>query len=552
MNQSKGLWEELKQSLKKYPEENQRIYPVHPQEYAHSLTQQIARDISLALEKLAMDNRFEEMTTIANAIRSDLYSKVGFEHLTNCLDTPIHFIHYRFDDEHIPYFPNTYLTHPSFISNEKTSGEEQNLFKALKFELLTADTVEIMVSFIRWSGLQLLWRSFLDLARRNTPVRILTTNYLHVTEPKALRKLLNLSNVSLRMFVTEQESFHTKAYLFGRNSGLDTFIIGSSNISHSALKTGHEWNVKLPRVSHNAVFSSARAQFENLWNDNKSVEVTDELIQYYELDYQQSKNQQAKSKVKQIASVQRYFINSLLTAEDKSTYISDGTNKLEPNEMQRPALAALEQTRENGYTKGVIVAATGTGKTYLSAFDAQSFGAKPVLFLAHRDELLESAKGTFIEVFGNANLCGKLTGFERQFDRPFLFSTVQMMYREDVLSRFQPDHFDYIVVDEFHHAQANTYRQVLDHFQPKFLLGLTATPERMDGRDVLELCEHNLVYEIRLRDALSEGLLAPFHYFGLSDPTVNYDEIEQRSGRFVEQDLFEPYVLTNVWITSSK
>ncbi|MFO2551265.1 DUF3427 domain-containing protein, partial [Alicyclobacillus cycloheptanicus] len=179
----------------------------------------------------------------------------------------------------------------------------------------------------------------------------------------------------------------------------------------------------------------------------------------------------------------------------------------------------------------------GLARHTLAAFDAKQYGAKSVLFLAHRDELLEGAKQTFVDVFGNAALCGKLTGNEKDWNKPYLFSTVQTMHRPDVLSRFHPNRFEYIVIDEFHHAQAETYRKVIEYFEPRFLLGLTATPERMDGRDVLELCENNVVYEIRLRDALSNDLLAPFHYFGLADDTVDYSEVETRNGQFDVSDL---------------
>lgn len=543
MTQSRGLWEELREKLKSYPEANQRIYPVPPQQYAHALTQQIAREIGATLEELATSHRYDEMLDISQQIRSTLYDKVAVP-TGNGLDTPLHYVHYRFDGEHIPYYPGMYLTHPAFISNHSIGNNEQNLFKSLKFELLTADRVDFMVSFVRWSGLQLLWRSFVDLERRNIPIRILTTNYLNITEPKAMRKLLSLRNVDLRMYVTDRESFHTKAYLFERQSGFHTVIIGSSNLSYSALRAGHEWNVKLPSATHISVYASAARHFEELWQDANSVPVNEEIITLYEKSYTQTRSQD-KNRRKSVTGAGSHsdLFSAVMASDIKRPYsflsetVVETRDTIQPNEMQRPALLALEQTRLNGDTKGVIVAATGTGKTYLSAFDAKAFGARSVLFLAHRDELLEHAKQTFSEVFDNALLCGKLTGNERQWDKPFLFSTVQMMYKEDVLARFARNQFDYIVVDEFHHAQADTYRSVIDYFQPKFLLGLTATPERMDGRDVLELCDHNLVYEIRLRDALAEGLLAPFHYFGLSDPTVNYEEIDVRGGQFDEQAL---------------
>jgi superfamily II DNA or RNA helicase len=534
-----GLWEELKEKFKNYPDQNQRTYPIHPRQYAQALTQQIARELGDTLQQLLDSQRFDDIVELSQQVRSFLREKVVSTGVDIELESPLHYIHYRYDAEPIPLFPGMYLTHPAFISNRAVGPEDYNLFKTLKFELLTADSVNFMVSFVKWSGLQLLWRSFLELERRQTPVRILTTNYLHITEPKALRKLTSLNNVKLKMFVAERESFHTKAYLFERNSGLNTVIIGSSNLSNSALRSGHEWNVKLPSASHISVYSSAGNQFEELWTNSHSQPVTDELLAIYEEKYHQERQYTRTADPSPLRSLVFREENCDEVAELELAYSAQSSAEanISPNEMQKSALAALKRTRMDGNTKGVVVAATGTGKTFLSAFDAQAFQAKSLLFLAHRDELLEGAKDTFVNVFGDVDMCGKFTGTERQWEKPFLFSTVQTMHREENLRLFQRDRFDYIVVDEFHHAQAETYRTVLDYFQPKFLLGLTATPERMDGREVLELCDYNLVYEIRLRDALAGGLLAPFHYFGLADPTVDYDDIEQRGGQFDEHAL---------------
>ena len=208
--------------------------------------------------------------------------------------------------------------------------------------------------------------------------------------------------------------------------------------------------------------------------------------------------------------------------------------------MQQQALDNLTKVRNNGEERAVAIAATGTGKTYLAAFDAYQFKPKRVLFLAHRDELLVGAIETFSKVFEDENLCGKLTGKTKEIEKPFLFSTVQTLSRDNNLNSFDPEDFDYIVVDEFHHAQASTYLKIIAYFTPQFLLGMTATPERMDGRDILKLCNYNIVCDVRLKDALAMGLLAPFHYFGVADETVDYDSIEkQRSGLFVEGKLVE-------------
>lgn len=388
-----------------------------------------------------------------------------------------------------------------------------------------------MVSFIRWSGLQLLIRAIDDFRKvaDGRKLRILTSTYMKITEPKALRRLLEIPNVETKVFDSGKVSFHTKAYLFARQSGLNTAIIGSSNLSYSALQTGYEWNVKLPDSEQYSIYSKAKKSFDLYWEDERALTLNEDYIIEYEKEYTNKKIM---------------LVNPYVAAEhvDMVEILKDTPQEesdiIVPNNMQQEALEALRQTRLNGHDKGVIIAATGTGKTYLSAFDAHQFGAGRLLFLAHRDEILEGAKKTFIDVFGHPEAFGKLTGYTKEVDKPFLFSTVQTMSRDGVLEHFPTDHFDYIVVDEFHHAEAATYRKVIEHFQPKFLLGLTATPERMDGQDVLALCDHNVVYEIRLRDALKEGLLAPFRYFGLSDPTINYEQVEmQRNGQFVEQEL---------------
>ncbi|GLV14031.1 DNA repair helicase [Alicyclobacillus hesperidum] len=512
MNRPRGIYEELQQANKQYPQLNQRSTVVPPNLYAQFLTQQITRDIGLKLQKLANEQRYDEMMKLTQGIESIIN-----ENQDSSFHKPLSTITYRYDDEYIPIYPDMYLAHPAFISNHATGTYAPNFFKFLKYELQTADQIYFMVSFIRWSGIQLLLRTIDERLRQGKPMNILTTDYMYITEPKALRRLLDYENVQIRLYHVSQESFHTKAYMFARESGLHSVIIGSSNLSHAALKTGHEWNLKLPHTPHFPVFTHVSKQFDEIWNMPQSTPVDIDVLQEYEHMYNQYNRVSSRS-VQQVA-------------EQKVSYEGKKT-LLQPNKMQCEALRALAQTRQNGFRKGVVIAATGTGKTYLAAFDVKQQGAKSVLFLAHREELLENATETFIDVIGDPTVCGKLTGNEKVWDKPYLFSTVQTMHRDDVLSRFHPNHFDYIIVDEFHHAQAETYRKIIYYFQPKFLLGLTATPERMDGRDVLELCENNVVYEIRLRDALSNDLLVPFHYFGLADRTVDYDKIATQNGQF--------------------
>ncbi|WP_244151157.1 DUF3427 domain-containing protein [Parageobacillus thermantarcticus] len=422
-----------------------------------------------------------------------------------------------------------FLSRLNLLHNDKHSMK--NFFKALKYEMLTADSVDFMVSFIRMSGLQLIIRPLLELEKRNIPVRIITSTYLGITEVKALQKLMEFSNVQVKIIDTQKESFHTKAYMFHRNSGLNTVIIGSSNLSHSALMNGHELNVKLPDTSFLPIYEQTKRIFDQIWNSEETVALDSEFVHYYSEFIEAKRN------------LENFRNKEMIAAETKRDY-QITHNNIKPNAMQEKALRNLQNTRKNGNNKGVIIAATGTGKTYLSAFDVKAFNPKKLLFIAHREELLDNAIKTFQQVIPKQEIFGKITGTVKEFDKPYLFSTIQSLHKDEILQRFKRDEFDYIIVDEFHHAEARTYRKVIDYFQPKFLLGLTATPERMDGRDVLALCDHNIVYEIRLREALEANLLAPFHYFGVSDHTVDYSKIPLKNG-FFEEDALVKALKTN-------
>jgi superfamily II DNA or RNA helicase/HKD family nuclease len=522
MDQQKGIFEELLHKNKPYPS-NQHTYNLLPQQYKDALVQQVLKDINKTFQYLSQTDQQEKILELTKNLRAILP-----EHEIYDFDMPLKAIHFSHDEMTLPMYPEFFLSTPLLITNSE--GEAFNLFKALKYELQTADQVHFMVSFIRWSGLQLLIRALEEFRRENNSrkLKVLTSTYLRITEPKALRRLLAIPNVETKVFDSGNVSFHTKAYLFERISGLNTAIIGSSNLTYSALKTGYEWNVKLPDGLHLSIYNKAQKAFEMYWNDPRAFPLHEEFIVEYEKEYSNKK----------IMLVNPYLAaHHADLVEQLADSPSDDSEK-QPNNMQHEALVALKQSRENGHNKGVIIAATGTGKTYLSAFDVRNFGAARILFLAHRDEILESAQKSYINVFKNPTSCGRLTGYIKEWDKPFLFSTVQTLSRDEILNRFPENHFDYIVVDEFHHAEAATYKKVIEHFKPKFLLGLTATPDRMDGRDVLALCDNNVVYEIRLREALKEGLLTPFRYFGLSDPTVDYAKVEmQNNGQFVETEL---------------
>ncbi|AMO58289.1 restriction endonuclease subunit R [Endozoicomonas montiporae] len=513
--------EELKAEQKAYPE-NQRVFKVPAGAYTSTLLQHINRQISDRLEYYSQKDQFEGIIQLTQSISSLV------EPECEGLSLPLRRVLFSKDNHvHLPLSDDFSLISPSLITNSKTA--KTNFFKNLKFELQTADQFNFMVSFIRKSGLQLLLNPLQSFLSRGKKGRILTSVYMNITQPEALRKLLDQSNIETRVYCTQHESFHTKAYLFQREySRNNSALIGSSNISKSALINGEEWNVKIPRSNTAEIYDQAYTRFEKLWNSENSIPLTESFIDEYEAFYEDNSKKEFTNG-KTFDFLKKSHLNSH----------SISKHTISPNAMQKEALENLVAIRKKGEQRAVAIAATGTGKTYLAAFDAYQFKASRVLFLAHRDELLESAIKTFSEVFQNDQLCGKLTGKTKEFDRPFLFSTIQTLSKDNNLSKFDLEAFDYIVVDEFHHAQASTYLKVINYFSPKFLFGMTATPERMDGRDVLKLCNYNIVCDIRLRDALSMDLLAPFHYFGVADETVDYDEIEQNNGLYVEKKLVE-------------
>nr|WP_163100592.1 DUF3427 domain-containing protein [Peribacillus alkalitolerans] len=516
-NNTNGFYEELLLESKNYPE-TKLIKKLSPKEYVEVLILHAAKKLSDKFRNLAEAENYEEIISLTKQLSHVLTDN------EEEFSLPLSMVTYN-NISPVPLSEDLYLSRLALLHNEKHTIK--NFFKTLNFEMRTADSVDFMVSFTRMSGLQLIIRTLKELEERNVPVRIITSTYMGITQAKALRKLKEFSNVKIRVINNQKESFHTKAYLFHRTSDLNTVIIGSSNLSHSALINGHELNVKIPDTSYLPIYEEAKKVFENTWNSPEAYEPTDDFILNYERFLEQKK---------QISQTP-----ASLVAESKLDY---STKTITPNEMQIDALQNLRNTRDLGNKKGVVIAATGTGKTYLAAFDVQAFAPKKLLYIAHREELLDNAIETFNTVLNKPELFGKITGNSKDFSNPYIFSTVQSLHKDGTLERFSPDEFDYMIIDEFHHAEAPTYKKILNYFTPNFLLGLTATPERMDGRNVLALCDHNIVYEIRLRDALEAKLLAPFHYFGVSDETVDYNLIPLRNG-LLDEDLLVKALNTN-------
>ena len=392
------------------------------------------------------------------------------------------------------------------------SGGEDALHAHLRPLIDRARAVDLSVSFLMTSGVRLILPHLRDLLDRGGQLRLLTGDYLGVTEPAALRLITDLEGErQLHVFQAAQIPFHPKAWMFTFAGDGGALIVGSSNLSRSALTDGIEWNLRHVDPVDPAPLLAARAAFEALLARSEVTELTPAWIDAYE--------------ERRIAPPPAITGAPVETPETAPI----------PHEVQAEALAALRATRAKGYGAGLVVLATGLGKTFLAAFDSAT--AARILFVAHREEILTQAMAAFRAVRPRARL-GRYSGEEKDAEADIVFASVQTLSGNAHLTRFEPRAFDYIVVDEFHHAAAATYRRIIDHFQPGFLLGLTATPDRTDGGDLLGLCEENLVYECDLWSGIDRGLLAPFHYFGVPDP-VEYAQIPWRSGRFEEAALTE-------------
>jgi len=413
-----------------------------------------------------------------------------------------------------------------------TGGDDNQLLPALRRALTYATEIEIAVSFIRSTGLELIFRDLeaaLLSESREVRLSLLTSDYMCITDPKALKRLMLLveRGAAIRVFQTaSRESFHLKAYIFVRCDNGETLkadaFVGSSNISAKALTDGLEWNYHLDFPNDSDSLSARRineirAQFQNLWQKPQVKNLSYEWIESYESRYKQARK---------VTPINTAGIDAQEPEPDVPT----------PRQHQYNALQALENTRARDLKKGLVVFATGLGKTYLSAFDVAQMGAGRVLFVAHREEILLQAEEAFLSVLPHRRV-GRYHGSQKDNSVDMLFASVQTIGRKFHLEKFKPDDFDYIVVDEFHHAAAASYQRLLDYFNPQFLLGLTATPDRTDGSDILKLCGNNLVYRLDLFDGITGDQLCPFHYYGIFDREVNYEHIPWRSGKFDPQKL---------------
>ncbi|ARF17456.1 DUF3427 domain-containing protein [Sporosarcina ureae] len=387
---------------------------------------------------------------------------------------------------------------PELLVNSSTKNT--TVLSSLQDELRHCEQFLFSVAFITESGLATLKSLFYDLHKRGVNGRIITSTYLYFNQPKVFRELLNIPNVDVRL--TEKEGFHSKGYIFQQGDQY-SLIVGSSNLTAHALQVNYEWNVKLTSHRDGEIVYHFKDQFEDVWSDANVL--TEEWIEYYETIYQEHADQTRTVQVFEHPSA--YQTNAIEQALE-----------ITPNKMQQAALASIEAVRANGQAKGLVISATGTGKTYLSAFDVRKFAPKRMLFIVHREQILKKAMEDFKRVLGGIDEdFGLYVGANRQSDRKYMFASIQTLSKPENLRNFHPQDFDYILIDEVHKAGAASYLRVMNYFTPQFLMGMTATPERTDDFNIYELFDYNIAYEIRLQEALEEDMLCPFHYFGVTD-----------------------------------
>lgn len=379
------------------------------------------------------------------------------------------------------------------------SNKNEKIISSLRRELEECDEFIISVAFITESGVTMILEQLKSLNERGIKGKILTGDYLTFTQPKALKKLMEFENIDIRL--VSEEKFHAKGYFF-RKKDIWTMIIGSSNLTQTALTTNFEWNLKINSLKDGRIAKNILDNFYNIFDNIPKL--TEERLKEYEENYLMYKSFNKKIKTQEKKLIEK---------------------EIKPNIMQIQALKNLESLRS--YAKrGLLISATGTGKTYLSGFDVKNAKAERVLFIAHRKTILSKAKETFETIIKDKKM-GIYGG--NKGEEEYLFAMIQTMSKKEHLEKFPKDYFDYIIIDEVHHGGAKSYQSLINYFTPKFMLGMTATPERGDNFDIYELFHHNIAYEIRLHDALREELLCPFHYFGISDIEIDGELITEKT-----------------------
>ncbi len=407
------------------------------------------------------------------------------------------------------------------------AAHEPSMISELSKEIISADRIDFLISFIKWSGLRLLMKALESFTTRGGKLRVITTSYLGATDFKAVDLLSKLPNTEIRIsYDTERTRLHAKTYVFWRETGFSTVYIGSSNISQAAMTSGLEWNIKLSEYDSGDILDKVNATFESYWNNHEFVP----FIHGLDAD-----------RLRKALKSERF------PSDDEKNQFAFNFD-ITPYYYQQEILDKLKAERELHHSyKNLLVAATGTGKTVIAAFDYRNFckqhpGKPRLLFVAHRKEILEQSRDCFRAILKDYNFGSLLVGKHQPDNFEHLFISIQSLNSKEITAITSPDYYDYIVIDEFHHAAAHSYQELFQYYQPGILLGLTATPERGDGQSILPYFDGRIAAEMRLYEAIERKLLSPFHYFAVTD-SVNLNQVRWTAGKYSDSELEKLFVL---------